>query len=128
MSLVLMSPSDIHPPPIGYYAESERELDFACLSFQSPQAIEVKYVTELEWHDKRREKIRSPLKNLRPYGFIMNLFQEIEKQMIVWEKVLISRQCIFIGYPKLANLAIKRKKSKRTSSILLVSIPSVKLI
>ena len=38
---------------IGYYAESERELDFAFDNFQSPQAIEVKYDSQFDWQDKR---------------------------------------------------------------------------
>ena len=38
---------------IGYYAESERELDFAFDNFQSPKAIEVKYDSQFDWQDKR---------------------------------------------------------------------------
>jgi len=38
---------------MGYYAESERELDFVCGSFKSPSAIEVKYDSEFDWEDKK---------------------------------------------------------------------------
>jgi predicted AAA+ superfamily ATPase len=38
---------------VGYYAESERELDFVYGTFKDPKAIEVKYDNKFEWQDKR---------------------------------------------------------------------------
>lgn len=37
----------------GYYAESEREVDFVCGSVKSPEAVEAKYETRLNWDDKK---------------------------------------------------------------------------
>jgi predicted AAA+ superfamily ATPase len=42
----------------GYYAESEKELDFAYGSFRIPKAIEIKYDSKFDWHDKRFMGVR----------------------------------------------------------------------
>jgi predicted AAA+ superfamily ATPase len=42
----------------GYYAESEREVDFVVGSVQQPAAIEVKYDNEFDWSDRRLHGIR----------------------------------------------------------------------
>lgn len=75
--------------PIGYYAESERELDFACLGFQSPQAIEVKYVTELEWHDKRLTGVRLFLRRYPQTKEVIIITKNVDKK-IKGDKVAIS--------------------------------------
>jgi predicted AAA+ superfamily ATPase len=46
----------------GYYAESERELDFACGPFTTPRAVEAKYLSRLEWEDKRLAGVKLFLK------------------------------------------------------------------
>lgn len=38
---------------LGYYAESEKELDFACGDFKSPNAVEVKYDSKFDWQHKK---------------------------------------------------------------------------
>lgn len=43
---------------IGYYAESKREVDFVIGGFKSPQPIEVKYSSNINWEDKRLDGIR----------------------------------------------------------------------
>lgn len=42
----------------GYYAESEREVDFVVGSVQQPAAIEVKYDNEFDWSDRRLHGVR----------------------------------------------------------------------
>ncbi|SPD74299.1 conserved hypothetical protein [uncultured Desulfobacterium sp.] len=42
----------------GYYAESEREVDFVIGSATDPMPIEVKYITSFDWKDKRFSGIR----------------------------------------------------------------------
>ncbi len=39
--------------PCGYYAESEREVNFVIGSVADPMPIEVKYITAFDWKDKR---------------------------------------------------------------------------
>ena len=43
---------------IGYYAESEKELDFAYGAAKAPSALEVKYDSKIDWKDKRFAGIR----------------------------------------------------------------------
>lgn len=43
---------------IGYFAESERELDFAMGSFKTPDAVEVKYDSHFDWQDKRFKGVK----------------------------------------------------------------------
>lgn len=42
----------------GYYAESEREVDFITGTYKSPVPIEAKYVDSLDWKDKRLSGLR----------------------------------------------------------------------
>ncbi len=44
--------------PCGYYAESQREVDFVVGSVADPLPIEVKYVTNFDWKDRRFDGIR----------------------------------------------------------------------
>jgi len=44
--------------PCGYYAESEREVDFVTGSQDEPSPIEVKYITAFDWNEKRFDGIR----------------------------------------------------------------------
>ena len=42
----------------GYYAESEREVDFVVGSVADPVPIEVKYITTFDWNDRRFDGVR----------------------------------------------------------------------
>ncbi len=44
--------------PCGYYAESDREVDFVIGSVADPVPIEVKYITAFDWKDKRFDGLR----------------------------------------------------------------------
>lgn len=44
--------------PCGYYAESEKEVDFVYGSFKLPRVIEAKYETVFNWGDKRYSGLR----------------------------------------------------------------------
>jgi len=37
----------------GYYAESEREVDFILGDFKNPLPVEVKYISDFDWQDRR---------------------------------------------------------------------------
>ena len=47
---------------LGYYAESEREMDFVFGSHSSPTAVEVKYEDSFNWEDRRFDGVRLFLK------------------------------------------------------------------
>ena len=51
-----------HGQSCGYYAESQKEVDFCLGSFQNPQAVEAKYVDQFDWEDKKYDGIRAFLK------------------------------------------------------------------
>lgn len=42
----------------GYYAESEREVDFVMGSHNAPTAVEVKYLDSFNWEDRRFDGVR----------------------------------------------------------------------
>jgi hypothetical protein len=44
--------------PCGYYAESEREVDFVTGTFKEPLPIESKYVSIMDWKDRRLAGLR----------------------------------------------------------------------
>jgi len=44
--------------PCGYYAESEREVDFIIGSYKSPLPVEAKYVDAIDWNDRRLSGLR----------------------------------------------------------------------
>jgi predicted AAA+ superfamily ATPase len=44
--------------PCGYYAESEREVDFVSGSHSAPAAVEVKYENAFAWEDRRFDGVR----------------------------------------------------------------------
>ena len=48
--------------PCGYYAESDREIDFVYGNSDSPQATEAKYDTRFDWEDKRYKGVKLFLK------------------------------------------------------------------
>ena len=74
---------------ITMLSEPERELDFACSSFQSPQAIEVKYVTELDWQDKRLKGVKLFLRRYPQTKKVIIITKNVDKK-ITDDKVTIS--------------------------------------
>lgn len=47
---------------VGYFAESEREVDFVMGTEESPLPLEVKYLESFDWQDKRFSGLRLFLK------------------------------------------------------------------
>ncbi len=74
---------------VGYYAESERELDFACGNFTSPKAIEVKYDSRFDWQDKRFRGVKLFLKRYPQTKKITIITKDVE-ETIQDNKVTIS--------------------------------------
>lgn len=64
---------------MGYYAESERELDFACGNFRMPIAIEVKYDSKFDWQDKKFAGTRLFVKRYPMTRKIIVISKNVEK-------------------------------------------------
>jgi len=61
----------------GYFAESEREVDFVIGSAGDPAPIEVKYVTSLDWKDRRFDGVR----------LLLNRFPGVRSILLVTKSV-----------------------------------------
>jgi predicted AAA+ superfamily ATPase len=63
--------------PAGYFAESEREIDFVTGSYKNPLPIEAKYITSYDWKDKRFSGVR----------LFLRRFPETKRVLIISENV-----------------------------------------
>jgi len=70
-----------HKATIGYYAESDRELDFACGNFKSPMAIEVKYDSKFDWQDKRFKGVKLFIKHYSGTKYVNIISKNIEEEI-----------------------------------------------
>ncbi|WP_435549319.1 ATP-binding protein [Desulfobacterium sp. N47] len=61
----------------GYYAESEREVDFVIGSATDPMPIEVKYITAFDWKDKRFDGVR----------LFLNRFPNVKNILLITKSV-----------------------------------------
>ena len=66
-----------HNIACGYYAESEREVDFVTGSVAEPVPIEVKYVTTFDWNDRRFDGVR----------LFRNRFPNVKKILLITKNV-----------------------------------------
>ena len=85
----------------GYFAESEREVDFVIGTVESPLPLEVKYLESFDWQDKRFAGLRLFLKRFPATRKALVITKDVETTMEVngvkisalplW-KFLLSRQ------------------------------------
>ena len=84
---------------IGYYVEGQKEIDFVVGRYKTPQIVEVKYVSNLEWQDKRLQGVKLFLRkhpNIKSLTIVtrdtQKRFKEdkIDVQMIPLWKMLLS--------------------------------------
>ena len=61
----------------GYYAESEREVDFVVGSVADPVPIEVKYITTFDWNDRRFDGVR----------LFLNRFPNVKNVLLITKSV-----------------------------------------
>jgi predicted AAA+ superfamily ATPase len=61
----------------GYYAESEREVDFVIGSVAEPVPIEVKYMTTFDWNDRRFDGVR----------LFLNRFPNVKNILLITKSV-----------------------------------------
>ena len=66
--------------PCGYFAESEREVDFVTGSVGDPMPVEVKYVSELEWGDKRFAGVRLFLRRFPRTRHALLVTRSVDKE------------------------------------------------
>ena len=86
---------------VGYFAESQRELDFVAGPYQDPQPVEAKYVEDLEIDDKRLLGLKLFLKrfpNVKKARIVTKnvarkeRFRDVEIELIpLWQFLLRSR-------------------------------------
>lgn len=62
----------------GYYAESEREVDFVVGSASEPLPIEVKYIAVFDWNDRRFDGIRLFLRRFPTVKEILLITKSVE--------------------------------------------------
>lgn len=63
--------------PCGYYAESDREVDFVIGSAVAPFPIEVRYITTFDWKDKRFDGVR----------LFLNRFPNVKNVLLITKSV-----------------------------------------
>lgn len=66
--------------PCGYFAESEREVDFVVGSVGDPMPVEVKYLSELDWGDKRFSGVRLFLKRFPRTRHALLVTRSVERE------------------------------------------------
>lgn len=68
---------------IGYYAESEREVDFIIGSYKNPYPIEVKYSSGFDWKDKKCAGIKLFLRRYPQTKKVLVVTKDTESQLKV---------------------------------------------
>jgi len=67
--------------PCGYYAESEREVDFVVGDFKNPIPVEVKYISEFNWQDKRFSGIKLFLRRFPGIKEALIISKDVETEI-----------------------------------------------
>lgn len=62
----------------GYFAESDREVDFVIGSVANPLPIEVKYLSDFEWKDKRFDGIRLFMNRFPTVGNVLLITRNVD--------------------------------------------------
>jgi len=65
----------------GYYAESEKEVDFVTGSFKDPLPVEVKYISEFNWQDKRFSGVKLFLRRFPKTKEILIISKDVETEI-----------------------------------------------
>lgn len=65
----------------GYYAESEREVDFITGSFKNPMPVEVKYISKFNWQDKRFSGVKLFLRRFPGTKEILIISKDAETEI-----------------------------------------------
>jgi len=67
----------------GYYAESEREVDFITGSYKSPLPVEAKYVDALDWKDRRLSGLRLFLRRFPKTKRVLLITKKFEDETVL---------------------------------------------
>lgn len=66
--------------PCGYYAESEREVDFVCSKGDSILPVEVKYSSQFDWADKRYSGLKQYLRRNKKIHTAYVVSKDVEEE------------------------------------------------
>ncbi|MBI5183963.1 MAG: ATP-binding protein [Nitrospinae bacterium] len=69
--------------PCGYFAESEREVDFVIGNIDSPLPIEVKYISSFDWTDRRFSGIKLFLHRFPNTEKVLLISKDVETEIKV---------------------------------------------
>ena len=65
----------------GYYAESEREVDFILGDFKNPLPVEVKYISDFDWQDRRFSGVKLFLRRFPRTKKVLIISKDINTEM-----------------------------------------------
>ncbi|MBU0600579.1 ATP-binding protein [bacterium] len=65
----------------GYYAESEKEVDFVLGDFNYPMPVEVKYISNFDWQDKGYKGIRLFLRRFPQTKEVLIISKDVETEL-----------------------------------------------
>ncbi|MFH1562662.1 MAG: ATP-binding protein [Nitrospirota bacterium] len=65
----------------GYYAESEKEVDFVLGDFNEPMPVEVKYISNFDWQDKGYGGIRLFLRRFPQTKEVLIISKDVEMEL-----------------------------------------------
>ncbi|OIN96403.1 hypothetical protein AUJ66_06375 [Candidatus Desantisbacteria bacterium CG1_02_38_46] len=65
----------------GYFAESEKEIDFVGGTYEYPAGTEVKYMSEFEWQDKRFAGVRLFLRRFPSTKEVTIISKNVEREL-----------------------------------------------
>lgn len=64
----------------GYYAESEREVDFILGDFKNPLPVEVKYISDFDWQDRRFSGVKLFLRRFPRTKRVLIISKDIDTE------------------------------------------------
>lgn len=65
----------------GYYAESQREVDFILGDFKNPLPIEVKYISDFDWQDRRFSGVKLFLRRFPRVKEVLIISKDVETEI-----------------------------------------------
>jgi len=65
----------------GYYAESQKEVDFILGDFKNPLPIEVKYISDFDWQDRRFSGIKLFLRRFPGVKEVLIISKDVETEI-----------------------------------------------
>ena len=64
----------------GYYAESQREVDLVLGDFKNPLPVEVKYISDFDWQDRRFSGVKLFLRRFSRVKEVLIISRDVETE------------------------------------------------